>query len=102
MVPPPVAHTPATSLSLPRQIAVDPGGLPLQLSPWEEFADAITSPLIRSGEAALPLPIRTVIPATLPGQPTDPGHAAPALPTWLIVTRFLKVTSPVELSTAKP
>jgi hypothetical protein len=83
--PPPVTQSPATSLSLPRQIAVVPGGLLLQFSPWEALADAITSPLIISGAAALPRPIRIVVPPILPGHPVDPGHDAGDTLAWLIL-----------------
>ena len=95
IAPPPVAQKPATSLSLPKQIAVVPGGLPLQLSPKEEVALAMTSPLTVSGAAPLPLPIRTVTPPTSPGHPTEPGQFPPlGLPAEFTLSRFLKVTSP--------
>ena len=68
-----VTQVPATSLSLPRQIEVVRGGLLAQFSPCAELAEATTSPLIVSGAAAFPLPIRTVVPPSLPGHPTDPG-----------------------------
>lgn len=100
MAAPAVTQVPATSLSLPRQIEVVPGGLLLQFNPCEEVSDATTSPLIVSGAAAFPLPIKTVVPPTLPGHPTDPGQGPGETFGGLTFTRFFRVTS-LELRTAK-
>lgn len=101
IAPPPVTQAPAISLSLPRQIAVVPGGLLLQLRPCEAVTDAMTSPLTVSGAAPLPLPIRIVVPPTLPGHPADPGQDGGETDAALILTRFFSVTS-LELRAAKP
>jgi len=82
---------------------VVPGGLPAQFSPCGELALPRTSPLTVSGAAALPRPIKMVVAPTLPGQPTAPGQlSVPDTLTAAMFTRFLKVTSPPELNTAKP